>query len=166
MRKPRSKLARKKSAREPYDRVLIVCEGTKTEPQYFAGMVRHYKLSTANIKVVGQGADPLSIVKKAKELSRQERDHEENYDVVFCVFDRDEHTNFETATAAANSSNLRLSRSWPCFEFWFLLHFGYTRRPICANEVVRVPLHFASRNFVLNGQNTQKKNQCISGIGN
>ncbi|OPY61749.1 MAG: hypothetical protein A4E57_04133 [Syntrophorhabdaceae bacterium PtaU1.Bin034] len=29
-------LARKKATRAPYERVLIVCEGRKTEPYYFS----------------------------------------------------------------------------------------------------------------------------------
>ena len=35
-------LARNKSKRAPYDKVLIVCEGTKTEPYYFTD-ARNYQ---------------------------------------------------------------------------------------------------------------------------
>lgn len=36
-----AKLARKKARRAPYERILIVSEGSKTEPHYF-GEIRAY----------------------------------------------------------------------------------------------------------------------------
>ena len=49
---------------EKRERFLIVCEGKKTEPNYF----RSFKVSTANIKVGGEGANTLSLVNVALEL--------------------------------------------------------------------------------------------------
>ena len=86
-RKPRSARTyrRKEEVRESYDVVLIVCEGKKTEPEYFEGLKRAYRLSGANIKVVpGDGNDPVSIVKHALTEYRKG-----GYDRAFCVFDRD-----------------------------------------------------------------------------
>ena len=129
MRKPRNAVARRRPKREPYDRVLIVCEGSKTEPNYFSDLARHYELSTANIEIVGAGADPLTIVKKGKDRQQKERRSGEKYDRVYCVFDRDEHAHFQQASNLAQTSKLQLGRSWPCFEFWLLLHFCFSRRP-------------------------------------
>ena len=134
MRTPRNAVARKGPMREPYDRVLIVCEGAKTEPNYFSELADHYKLSSANIEIVGAGADPLAIVRKAKELQQKERRTGEKYDRVYCVFDRDEHARFQEASLLAQRSKLRLGRSWPCFEFWILLHFCFTRRPYSRSQ--------------------------------
>ena len=65
----RSQLRRKPPTREPYDRVLIVCEDAKTEAAYFRELMDHHRLSTANIEgVVGRGLDPRFLVKQAKEL--------------------------------------------------------------------------------------------------
>ena len=59
--------ARRGPAREPYDLVLIVCEGTKTEPFYFDGLRVAERLSSANIKVTpAVGSDPMSIVQYAE----------------------------------------------------------------------------------------------------
>lgn len=38
MRRHRGSVARGKPRREPYDRVMIVCEGSKTELLYFRGL--------------------------------------------------------------------------------------------------------------------------------
>ena len=128
-RKPRKHVERRSPEREPYDRVLIVCEGRKTEPNYFQELVNRHRLSTANIVVTGIGEGPIQIVQRAKTLSQKEQSHGEKYDSVYCVFDRDEHSSFDQACAVANESNLKLARSWPCFEFWLLLHFRFTRAP-------------------------------------
>ena len=130
-RKPRrqDQLRRKGPKREPYDRVLIVCEGSKTEPSYFRSLVDRYRLSTANVEITGSGSDPRALVKTAKKLRDDEKRWGDRYDTVYCVFDRDEHTHFNTASNEALSANLKLARSWPCFEFWLLLHFVYHRRP-------------------------------------
>ena len=130
-RKPRRRgqLRRRGPKREPYDRVLIVCEGSKTEPSYFQSLVARFRLSTANVVITGSGSDPRSLVKTAKKLRDIEKRQGDQYDAVYCVFDRDEHTHFNKATSEARSAKLKLARSWPCFEFWLLLHFVYSRRP-------------------------------------
>lgn len=128
-RKPRNRPGRHRAKREPYARVLIVCEGKRTEPMYFRELVDHYRLGTANIVVVGSGSDPHTVVREAKQLRQQEKRHGEKYDRVYCVFDHDEHTTFDDASNDAKTNCLKLARSWPCFEFWLLLHFVYSRSP-------------------------------------
>ena len=96
---------------------------------YLGELADHYRLSTANIKVVGRGADPKTVVRDAKEQLKSENDLGENFDEVYCVFDRDEHTTFLEASNEAEAAGLKLARSWPCFEFWLRLHFGFTRQP-------------------------------------
>lgn len=51
--KQASDLQRLKERRAPYDRVLIVCEGEKTEPNYFNELKDYYKLNSANVEVTG-----------------------------------------------------------------------------------------------------------------
>ena len=56
----------------------------------------------------------------------------DNYNRIYCVFDRDEHTNYDAALQRiADSSEGKAGRliaitSWPCFEIWVLLHFKYS----------------------------------------
>ena len=145
-RPPRNRIARQGPKREQYDRVLIVCEGSRTEPLYFEEIASRYRLSTANIKVIGSGADPRTVVREARKERDRERRRGEKYDRVYCVFDRDEHATFQEACNKARAIGLQLARSWPCFEFWLRLHFGFTRQPYarsggkspaqnCVNEV-------------------------------
>jgi hypothetical protein len=125
-------LKRKEKNKAPYDRVLVVCEGAKTEPNYFKEMRNAYRLSTANIKICGKecGSDPLSVVTYAIEKFREDRD----YDRVYCVIDRDKHTTFDAAidkllqTKLGKGISFTAITSIPCFEIWLLLHFCYTTR--------------------------------------
>lgn len=127
-------LARRKARREPYAKVLIVCEGKKTEPYYLKGLRDHYGLNSANIEVTGDcGSDPLSILEHARQRYREERDAGDPYDKVFCVFDKDAHGNYQQTLDAiqlAKPKNVfEAIYSVPCFEYWLLLHFDYTTRP-------------------------------------
>ena len=97
----------------------------KPKNNIFAGLVRHYRLS--GVQVEGTGLDPKTLVRKAKEMRQREKRQGDPYDQVYCVFDRDEHPLFDQASDQAMQSRLELVRSWPCFEYWFLLHFRYTR---------------------------------------
>lgn len=134
MKKGRLKrhLRRKKPSIMPYDRVLVVCEGSKTEPQYLNELLSHCRLSTANIEVLGAGVDPVSLVKRALKRARLEIRGGDPFDRVYCVFDRNSHANFHQASDMARHHKMRLARSWPCFEFWLLLHFRYMRSPYSA----------------------------------
>ena len=62
---------RRIASRQPYDRVLIVCEGQKTEPFYFEELRKYYNLHSTNIKITGNcDSSPTSILKKAEELDK------------------------------------------------------------------------------------------------
>lgn len=131
------RLQRQAAKRDPYDKVLIVCEGEKTEPCYFRGLRNHYGLNTANVEVCGDcDSDPLAIVRYAKQRYQEEKDTGDAYDKVFCVFDKDQHTNYPSALNAIASSRpgscFVAINSVPCFEYWLLLHFDYRTRPYAA----------------------------------
>jgi hypothetical protein len=116
---------RRGPSRQPYDVVLIVCEGGKTEPHYFEGLRTACGLSNANIAVQPMGRDPLSLVNYA--IGELERD--DDLDIAYCVFDRDEHATFDAALrkardhAQGKKGRLKIAASIPCFEVWPLLHF-------------------------------------------
>jgi hypothetical protein len=135
--------ARQKANRKPYDNVLIVCEGEKTEPYYFEEMRVYLDLDSANIAIDGScGSSPKSVVEHAQNLFNRERASSGNYDRVFCVFDRDQPETFGYALDKINSINRALKkedysekdvftaiRSIPAFEYWFLLHFTPSTKP-------------------------------------
>lgn len=129
-------LQRKQSLRAPYDRVLIVCEGAKTEPNYLKEIQDAYRLSTANIDICGEecGSDPLSVINYAIKKFRADPD----YDKVYCVIDRDKHATYDAALDKLRQTKLGKNVTFaaivsvPCFELWLLLHFIYTTKQFCA----------------------------------
>lgn len=127
-------LRRQRATKAPYDVILIVCEGAKTEPNYFTELKKAFRLSNANVRICGRGSDPLSVVDFAIKTFRCEPE----FDRVYCVFDRDRHTTYNAAldkvkrTRLGKGSKIFAIPSVPCFEFWLLLHFAYTTRPFDA----------------------------------
>jgi hypothetical protein len=124
-------LGRREATRDPRRRVLIVCEGECTEPYYFEGLRRD--LDLGNVKVVGRecGSAPVNVVEYAKQCY----DEDGTLDQIFCVFDRDEHFSFDEAGRKIvehrrNGIPITAIRSYPSFEFWYLLHFEFSRAPI------------------------------------
>lgn len=120
-RKPsgRGYQSRRINTRQPLQRFLIVCEGEKTEPAYFDG----FRVPSVKIEIVGMGKDPLSLVGRAFELRRQEQ-----YDQVWCVFDRDDVPveRFNQALELARRRRIKVAYSNQAFELWYLLHFHYS----------------------------------------
>ncbi|WP_158744080.1 RloB family protein [Acidisphaera sp. L21] len=120
--------------RESRDRALVVCEGGKTEPQYLTDLVSSLGLGSADVRICGEecGSDPKSIYNFAIDMFSKDGD----YDVVFCVFDRDKHSTFDWArtqilkTELPNQKKIYCIYSIPCFEYWIMLHFVHTDSPI------------------------------------
>ena len=124
-RKPAS-FQRGTSKRKPYDTVLIICEGEKTEPCYLNALCQELKISP-NITIEGIGCDPLSVVKHAEQLYKKNK-----HDRVYCIFDRDQHPSFLSAIdkiEKKRSIPIKAIISVPCFEYWPLLHFKESARP-------------------------------------
>ena len=129
----RKRLKRKIGRREEYDRLLIVCEGEATEPNYFNEIRNCHRLSTTNVEVVPSkyGTHPQNVVDYAYDYCRKNN----KWEKVFCVFDRDDHPNFSNAIDSAMAKDCKLINdqgeetrfyaipSNPCFELWLLLHF-------------------------------------------
>jgi hypothetical protein len=130
-----SEFGRKKRDIEPKKRYLIICEGTKTEPQYFSEMLADLRIRPQVVKVApNDGVSPDRVVAHALALYNEDAREGDSYDTVYCVFDRDRHATFESAVQRtkdlkAQNKPFEAIASAPCFEFWLLLHFGYTDAP-------------------------------------
>jgi hypothetical protein len=130
-RKERSKasLRRRRAQRDSYDVVLIVCEGSKTEPGYFCELRDDLGLNNFNVVVSGESnSDPDSVVRYAIRKAKDDG----GYDRLYCVFDRDQHASYLSAIDRTRSARISIPvisiTSVPCFEYWLLLHFTYTDR--------------------------------------
>src|SRR5437867_9967969 len=71
--------ARKVNVQPTLPRFLIVCEGEKTEPNYF----KSFRVPGVVLKVLGIGQNTIRLVREAIKRKR-----EGDYDQIWCVFDR------------------------------------------------------------------------------
>lgn len=108
---------------KPNKTILIVSEGTVTERQYVEGLAQH--IGNAGVKVIlsKKHGVPRTIVDAAKEERLDLRtSHREDYDEIWCLFDRDKHPRFEESIQIALDRGYRLAVSSPCIELWLWLH--------------------------------------------
>lgn len=113
--------------------IFIICEGKKTEPNYFSG----FRLS--HVKVVGIGHNTVSLVEYALQFK-------EEYDEIWCVFDQDSHINKFDSAISKCKGNVYAAYTNEAFELWYLLHFkdiqadtGITRAQYCEILDVYLP---------------------------
>lgn len=131
---------RNNKKRAPMKKVLIVCEGEKTEPEYFNDLINFYKLHTASvIDVTGDcGSSPKSVVEYAFQKFKEKQKLGIPYDEVYCVFDKDAHQCYDNALKRIK--NLRPEGTFfsitsvPCFELWLLLHFRCSTKSYAAQK--------------------------------
>jgi len=146
-------LRRRAAVRQPFERLLVVCEGARTEPLYLEEIRQELRLSSATVQVQGGafGSDPLSVVAYAEHLFRHgDRTRgiaRQSFDRVIAVFDRDDHLTYHQALARAAALNGALTNaekkrvaveavaSVPCFELWLLLHYEDVQAPIHRSAV-------------------------------
>ncbi len=146
-------LKRRAATRAPYERLLIVCEGEKTEPLYIHEIRDAYRLSSTNVQVApsGFGTEPIQVVEYAEHLFRDgdatRAIAPKAFDHVLAVFDRDDHHTYHPALSKARALNQKLRNdensaipfqaiaSVPCFELWLLLHFEDVNSPVHRDHV-------------------------------
>lgn len=109
---------RNEGKRSVRKKVLIVCEGAKTEPLYFKG----FRVAKDICDIQGLGANTLSLVKTAENL-RNNGDYSETW----CVFDRDSFSKASVNNALSYAANagIKCAFSNESFELWYVLHFCY-----------------------------------------
>lgn len=119
-------------------RILIVCEGEKTEPFYFQSfsMVKNSGSFVYEIKTDGGGINTIGVVKLAIELKEQEEQSGNPYDSVWAVFDKDSFSNqnFNLAIMLAEKSQINCAWSNEAFELWYVLHFENRTTPMSRKD--------------------------------
>ncbi len=107
---------------EPRDVFLIVCEGEKTEPNYF----RSFPATNTQVEVIGAGATPERVVEEAIKYKRSGQKYRK-FDQVWCVFDKDSNPpqNFNAALELAKRNGINIAYSNEAFELWFVLHYDF-----------------------------------------
>lgn len=137
VRRPANLIKPFDSQRTGDERLLILCEGEKTEPTYLKAFITQFGLPADRITVrcVKGLQTPLAMAKwavgeirYASHLASSGTDRRP-YSEVWCVFDRDLHADFDAALDFLRTEpRVHAVPSNPCFELWLLHHFTTPRR--------------------------------------
>ncbi len=121
----KSKEQRRVHDRMQREKILIVCEGEQTEPNYFKSFPVNKEV--VEVDIHGEGKNTDSLVEEAIRLKNQAEKSGAQYNQTWCVFDRDSFPkqNFYRALQLAINSKIRVAYSNQAFEIWYLLHFHY-----------------------------------------
>jgi len=142
----RARIERRLGTRQPGKRLLVVCEGEKTEPCYLREIRETMRIPAANLFVTHEGVtEPKQIVDAAWDifLSGKGKFRPRGADVVVAIFDRDIHRTYHEALDFASTLDAKQPKnddkqpvrflavpSNSCFELWPLLHFKDQQTPI------------------------------------
>jgi len=143
------------------ERHLIVCEGAKTEPNYFEGLEREintkYPREKIRLKIEGEGKHTLFLLEQAKAYVAEEQAKRigniPNH--VWLVYDQDSFSpdNFDNTKHncddLTSQGEIKYHALWSnqCMELWFLLHFSYLQSNLHRSEYL------------------PKRDECLEAIG-
>ncbi len=119
---------------------LIVCEGTKTEPNYFEGLKKNLPpgvIDTIDLEVEGTGHNTLTVIDDAQKISeRLERLSGRIFDEIWTVFDRDSfpEKNFNNAIFKGKEKGIYCAWTNEAFELWYLLHFQFFQHSMSRDD--------------------------------
>ena len=127
-----SDLSRRQGVREIKQSFLIVCEGEKTEPDYF----KAFRMTAATVKAVGQAMNTMTLVSKAISIREADQKRKRVYDQCWVVFDKDDFPakDFNQAIQLAEKNGFHVAYSNQAFEYWFLLHYNLYTGAIHRNQ--------------------------------
>jgi hypothetical protein len=128
---------RKENTRSKIVRFLIVCEGERTEPNYFQSLVRNRYSEVREEKIVGEGRATCALVKRAAIIREElERSRQLPFDRVWVVFDKDDFNDFNEAIQLAKDYGIECAWSNEAFELWYFLHFQYLDAAISRHDYI------------------------------
>jgi hypothetical protein len=117
---------RKENTREKHVRFLIVCEGTKTEPQYFKALINSHVSTVREVRIEGEGRATVALVERTQAIKAElERKNAMTFDRVWVVFDKDDFDDFNEAIKKSESLGFQSAWTNEAFELWYYLHFEY-----------------------------------------
>lgn len=114
---------------------LIVCEGEKTEPNYFKG----FKLNV-DVEVVGAGLNTETLIRYTQQLLAKAEKEKQPYKEIWVVFDRDSFPadDFQNAITKARECGFGVAYSNEAFELWYILHFNYLNSGVSRTQYKQI----------------------------
>lgn len=137
--KREAKAAKKRieNTRSKIVRFLIVCEGERTEPNYFQALVKDRYSEVRDEKIVGEGRSTCALIKRTLQIKEElERKRQLPFDRIWVVFDKDDFTDFNEAINLAKTHSFNCAWTNEAFELWYFLHFQYLDTSISRHDYI------------------------------
>ncbi len=118
-------------------RILIVCEGIKTEPNYFKSFNKITNgVYVYEVECIGTATNTIQVVDKAISLRDIQARKGIPYDSVWAVFDKDSFSNkdFNAAILKGESNGIGCAWSNEAFELWYIYHFEHRCTPMSRKD--------------------------------
>jgi RloB-like protein len=120
---------------------LIVCEGEKTEPNYFKSLKEKLPIGVVDyLEIEGEGKNTLNLIEETNKIrERKEKGmNGRKFDHTWAVFDRDSfpETNFDNAINKGEQQRRKINCAWSneAFELWYLLHLEFVNVPMTRED--------------------------------
>jgi hypothetical protein len=126
----------------PYIRLL--CEGLKTEPNYFNGYFKAKGFHQPNMASKPKDHSPKGVAKAAKEeyfKAKNQLKIPEAQIFIWAVFDRDGHVGIPEAIDILRGTPVGIAFSNVCFEYWILLHYENTSKAFPDCDAIKSYIH-------------------------
>lgn len=139
----------------PKESILILCEGEKTEPNYFKALCKDLRIIVST-KIYGIGKNTDSLVQEA--INNKEDNYSE-FEQIWCVFDRDSFPadDFNKAIKDAEKNGIKIAYSNEAFEIWYLLHYNYIDSSLSRKQYSRMLSKRIGEEYKKNSENMYEK---------
>ena len=132
------KVTKGRITRERKKIIVVGTEGqNKTEVLYLRELEKRQNRYHC-IFAPGNETDPLKIVRNTAKKVNEEELSFKNGDMAISVFDLDldeaKYLQLQKAKAVAEKKSIQIITSNPCFEIWYLEHFGFSTKPFSSSS--------------------------------
>lgn len=144
--------------REEKKYFLIVCEGERTEPNYFQYFKNKLPKNLLNtIELVGLGYNTTNVVINAiaQRDKRALNPLVPDYDEVWAIFDKDDFPDVRVneAIEIADANDISCGFSNQSFELWYILHFQFLDANLHRNEYIKILSKIFKKKYTKNSEN-------------
>jgi hypothetical protein len=160
-------------SKEPERVIIISCEGSNTEPEYFETIkekLSDYIPVILEIKIVpkpSNASEPKDVVCNLEKYILDQYDYKSDYDEMWVIWDREKveprKINILKMLPECKAKNYNIAITNPLFEFWLLLHVvnisNYDNKTLYDNVQVNATRKFIDKELsdvLANGYNKKK----------
>ena len=149
LEKTKSNFNRNKASMAKLKKLLVACEGSKSEPYYlksfFRYLVKEHKINSKSFVIAKhKHTDPTGVLGDLLDFNEEQLSYKD-FEHRWIIIDRDEERtnggghqlkNYNEAIHKANNLGVKVAFSNPSYEIWYLLHYQYRNTGLSRDDVV------------------------------